>query len=98
MPPSALHDAAKIAYSDMLEQIDPRNLALRGKTALFENFGTAMLVLAVVAGGLLLGVLYYYCMTALTLGRKAWRGHHLRGHQPAPGLDADAGRLHAPPR
>ena len=75
MPPSALHDAAEIAYNDMLEQIDPRNLALRGKTALFENFGTAMLVLAVVAGGLLLGVLYYYCMTTLTLGRKAWRGH-----------------------
>jgi hypothetical protein len=70
-----LHDEASVAWEHMVRQLDYHTLATRGKTVIFENFTTALIVIGIIAGALIVSLCYYYCCTVAGLGARAWRGH-----------------------
>ena len=70
-----LHDESALAWQEMVQKLDYHTLTVRGKTVLFENFYVAAIVIGIIAGALLLSIIYYYCFMVAALGKDAFRSH-----------------------
>lgn len=67
--------AADLAYLDMVRELQPEVLYTRSTAALFSGFPIALLAAGVVAGAVLLAVLWKCCIRGLVFGKRAFTGH-----------------------
>lgn len=67
--------AADLAYLDMLRELQPSNVYAKSTTALFSGFPVALLALGVIAGAIVVALLWKCCIRGIAFGKRAFSGH-----------------------